>query len=79
LTFWSSVLKIFHEDLGMNKVSARWISKMLNPEQKLHRQHICQENLGAVADDEELSWKIITGDDHWTSLYMYIHIATNCN
>jgi hypothetical protein len=32
-----------------------------------------------VADDEELSWKIITGDDHWTSLYMYIHIATNCN
>jgi hypothetical protein len=29
------------------------------------RQHICQKNLGALADDEELSSKIITGGETW--------------
>jgi hypothetical protein len=28
----ATVLKILHEDLGMNKNSARWIPKLLNPE-----------------------------------------------
>jgi hypothetical protein len=37
----------------MNKVSARWIPKLLNPEQTLCRQHICEKNLTALADDEE--------------------------
>jgi hypothetical protein len=54
-----------HGDLGMNKVSVRWIPQLLNPEQKLCRQHICQENLAGLADDEELSSKIITGDETW--------------
>jgi hypothetical protein len=54
-----------YEDLGMNKISARWILKLLNPEQKLGRQHICQENLRALADEEGLSSKIITGDETW--------------
>jgi hypothetical protein len=49
----------------MNKVSARWIPKLLNPEQKLCRQCICQENLGALVDDEEFSSKLITGDETW--------------
>jgi hypothetical protein len=31
----ATVLKILHEDLRMNEVSAPWISKLLNPEQKL--------------------------------------------
>jgi hypothetical protein len=29
------------------------------------QQHICQKNLGALADDEELSSKIITGGETW--------------
>jgi hypothetical protein len=36
-----------------------WIPKLLNPEQKLCRQHICEENLGALTDDEELFSKIV--------------------
>jgi hypothetical protein len=58
-------LKMLHENLGMSKVSTRLIPKLLNLEQKLCRQHICQEHLGASADNEELSWKIIAGDETW--------------
>jgi predicted transcriptional regulator len=32
----ATVLKILHESLGMNK--------LLNAEQKLCREHVCQEN-----------------------------------
>jgi hypothetical protein len=49
----------------MNKVSARWILKLLNPQQKLCRQHICEVNLRTLADDEELFSKIITDDETW--------------
>jgi transposase len=31
----ATVLNILHEDLRMNKVSARWILKLLNPDQKI--------------------------------------------
>jgi hypothetical protein len=48
-----------HEDLG------RWIPKLLNPEQKLCWQHICEQILGALSDDEELFSKIMTGDETW--------------
>jgi hypothetical protein len=58
-------LKMLHEDLEMNNVSARWLPKLLNPERKLWRQHVCEENLGAVTDDEEIFSKIIVGDDTW--------------
>jgi hypothetical protein len=42
----ATALKVLHEDLGINKVSARWILKLLNPEQKLCRQDIYEEILG---------------------------------
>jgi hypothetical protein len=54
----ATVLNILHEDLRMNKVSARCILKLLNPEQTLCRQHICEENLRILADDEDLFSKI---------------------
>jgi hypothetical protein len=41
------------------------IPKLLNPKQKLCQQHICEDNLGALADDEELFSKIVTGDETW--------------
>lgn len=37
----------------MNKVSARRIPKLLNPERKLCRQQIREENLRALAENEE--------------------------
>ncbi|CAH1368251.1 unnamed protein product [Tenebrio molitor] len=56
--------KILHEDLGLNKFSARWIPKLLNSEQKLCWQHICEENLEALCLKEFFS-KIVTGDKTW--------------
>jgi predicted transcriptional regulator len=41
----ATVLNILHEHLRMNKVSARWIPKLLNSGEKLCRQHISEKNL----------------------------------
>lgn len=61
----ASVLTILHEDLGMSKLSARWIPRILTPEQKSCRQEICEENLAALASDQDLFSKIVTGDETW--------------
>lgn len=61
----TSVFKILHEDLGMSKVSARWIPKLLSPEQKLCRRQISEENLTALSQDEDFFYKIVTGDETW--------------
>lgn len=36
---------ILHEELGMKKLSARWVPRLLTCDQKLIRMRICQENL----------------------------------
>jgi hypothetical protein len=59
----ATILKILHEGLGMSKISECWIPKLLNSEQKLCRQHICEENLEALSA-EELFSKVI-GDETW--------------
>jgi predicted transcriptional regulator len=59
----ATILKILHEGLGMSKISECWIPKLLNSEQKLCRQQICEENLEALSA-EELFSKVI-GDETW--------------
>lgn len=61
----TSVFKILHEDLGMSKVSARWIPKLLSPEQKLCRRQISEENLTALFQDEDFFYRIETVDETW--------------
>lgn len=60
-----SVLTILHEKLGMNKVSARWVPRLLTPEQKTRRQQICQNNLDLLEADAEFLTRIVTGDETW--------------
>ncbi|RZB41555.1 HTH Tnp Tc3 2 domain containing protein, partial [Asbolus verrucosus] len=60
-----SVWNILHNVLGMNKVSARWVPRLLTPEQKLKRHEICQQNLLALEEDPDLFSRIVTGDETW--------------
>ena len=39
------VENILHNELGMSKVSARWVPRLLTPDQKLTRLTLSQENL----------------------------------
>ena len=41
----TTIYRMLTEDLGMKKVSARWVPKLLSPAQKQNRVEICNENL----------------------------------
>lgn len=60
------VHKIIHEHLGMSKVSARWVPRMLTPFDKQRRVECCQAFLDLVKDkEEEMISRIVTCDETW--------------
>ena len=52
---------IFTNDLGMTRVAAKFVPKLLNFDQKQHRINIAQEILDSVRDDPNLLQRVITG------------------
>ena len=58
----------------MKRVSAKFVQKLLNFEQKQRRIKISQESLNEVNDDAELLKRIITDDE--TRVYEY-DVETN--
>ena len=61
ITVWEILNKI----LGMTRVCAKVIPKLLTTEQKDLRFEIAQDNLEMVSDDERVLNKVITGDKSW--------------
>ncbi|UYV84431.1 hypothetical protein LAZ67_X002145 [Cordylochernes scorpioides] len=60
---------IFINDLGMRRVAAKFVPKLLNSDQKQHRMNIANENLDSVRDDPNLLLRVITGDEAWVYGY----------
>ncbi|UYV61861.1 hypothetical protein LAZ67_1006871 [Cordylochernes scorpioides] len=56
---------IFINDLGMRRVAAKFVPKLLNCDQKQHRMNIANEMLDSVHDDPNLLQRVITGDEAW--------------
>ncbi|UYV65616.1 hypothetical protein LAZ67_3004868 [Cordylochernes scorpioides] len=56
---------IFINDLGMRRVAAKFVPKLLNCDQKQHRMNIANEMLDSVSDDPNLLQRLITGDEAW--------------
>ncbi|UYV75446.1 hypothetical protein LAZ67_13000301 [Cordylochernes scorpioides] len=54
---------IFNNDLGMRRVAAKFVPKLLNCDQKQHRMNIANEMLDSVRDDPNLLKRVITGDE----------------
>ncbi len=44
----STIHAVLHDDLGLEKKSARWVPKLLNDEQKQQRVEVCSEFVKAV-------------------------------
>ncbi len=66
----STTLKIIKDHLGMSKVSARWVPRMLTPHQKQYRVECCKEFLTMCGDDPTAIIKrIVTGDETWVHFY----------
>lgn len=57
---------ILHDHLGVSKVSARWVPRLLGPEQKLNRVDTCRELQDLLQEYGEDFWRrIITTDETW--------------
>ncbi|UYV74787.1 hypothetical protein LAZ67_12000976 [Cordylochernes scorpioides] len=60
---------IFINDLGMRRVAAKFVPKLLNCDQKQHRMNIANEMLDSVRDDPNLLQRVITVDEAWVYGY----------
>ncbi|XP_045458441.1 protein GVQW3-like [Melitaea cinxia] len=61
---------IMHNHLHMNKVSARWVPKMLTPLDKQRRVETSEEFLDLCKDNlEEICTRIVTVDETWIRQY----------
>ncbi|UYV79066.1 hypothetical protein LAZ67_17000982 [Cordylochernes scorpioides] len=60
---------IFINDLGITRVAAKFVTKLLNCDQKQHRMNIANEMLDSVRDDLNLLQRVITGDEAWVYGY----------
>jgi len=58
----------------MSRVSAKFVPKLLNFDQKNRRMSIAQELLDDVNDDPDLLKRVITGDESW--VYGYDNMMT---
>ncbi|UYV85018.1 hypothetical protein LAZ67_X004290 [Cordylochernes scorpioides] len=58
-----SCQSIFINDLGMRRVAAKFVPKLLNCDQKQHRMNIANEMLDSVRNDPNLLQRVITGDE----------------
>ncbi|UYV60688.1 hypothetical protein LAZ67_1001909 [Cordylochernes scorpioides] len=61
---------IFINDLGMRRVVAKFVPKLLNCDQKQHCMNIANEMLDSVRDDPNLLQRVITADEAW--VYGYV-------
>ena len=64
-----TVWEILNTILGMTRVCAKFISKLLTTEQKDLRSEIAHDNLEMGSDDENVLKKVITGDESWVYGY----------
>jgi len=65
-----SVEEILHQILGYNKISARWVPRMLSRDHKQNRVNSCRLMLDLYNEDPDgFERRIITGDECWIHHY----------
>ena len=60
---------IFTNDLGMIRVAAKFVPKLLYFDQKQHRINIALEILDSVRDDPNVLQRVLTADESWVYGY----------
>jgi len=66
---YGTVQTILTCDLNMHHVAAKFVPRLLTPEQKEHHVAICQELRQRVLDDPAFMSSVITGDESWVYRY----------
>ena len=62
---WSSCQRILNEELGMKRVAAKMVPRLLTDGQKQSRMDACRELKEQLEVDPDLFSKVITGDESW--------------
>lgn len=66
----TTILRILHDHLGMTKVSARWVPRMLTPHQRQQRVDASKHLLELCGDEPaKVLDRIVTGDETWVHHY----------
>lgn len=65
----TQVHEIATNDIGMRKVCAKMVPKVLTDDQKSCRVETCQENLDMCKRDRKFLNNVITGDETWAFKY----------
>ena len=58
-----SIETILHDHLHMSKVSARWVPRLLPPNQKGQRADSCKELIELESKDTQFFYRIVTMDE----------------
>jgi [histone H3]-lysine36 N-dimethyltransferase SETMAR len=66
---YGNVQRIITEDLGMRKICAKLVPKVLTEDQKATRKQISEDVLEAIETDEDFLDNVVTGDESW--IYEY--------
>jgi len=66
---YGTVQTILTCDLNMHRVAAKFVPRLLTPEQKGHRVAICQELRQRALDNPSFMSRAITGDESWVYEY----------
>lgn len=66
---FGTIQKILTSDLGMRRISAKFVPRLLTIEQKQHRLDTCHQLQQAVTEDPNYLNSIITTDESWVYGY----------
>ena len=66
---YGTVQTILTRDMNMHRIAAKFVPRLLTPEQKEHRVEICEELRQRALDDPSFMWRVITGDESWVYGY----------
>jgi len=66
---YGTVQTILMCDLNIHRVAAKFVPRLLTPEQKEHHVAICQELHQCALDDPSFMSRVITGDKSWVYRY----------
>ena len=61
--------RVLTEELGMHRVAAKYVPRILIADQKQQRVNVCTELRQLVSDDETFLLRVITGDESWVYGY----------
>jgi len=62
---WSSVQRILTQDLGMRRVAAKFIPRLLTEDQQQSRLAVCQDLKRELQNDPNFLSRVIPGDESW--------------